>query len=162
MSLKRFLFYQDNCQEFLVLQVNPKIYQDNKSLLKHRKAIDSWAPVVLLHWYEGWDRFTYVKERKEKQENSKRHITLEVKASSFYWSQQSREVNPTSYTCQAEGIFGLGWLDWACYFRGAPLTTGWWDPTVCHQPSVNVNSLGCDALTTSEPWSLAIRFPNST
>jgi hypothetical protein len=31
------LFYQDNCQEFLVQQVNPQIWQDNKSLLKHTK-----------------------------------------------------------------------------------------------------------------------------
>jgi hypothetical protein len=28
------LFCQDNCQEFLVLQGNPQIYQDTKSLLK--------------------------------------------------------------------------------------------------------------------------------
>jgi hypothetical protein len=34
---------------------------------------------------------------------------------------------------------------------GSPLTTGWWDPAVCHEPSVNVNNLGCDPLSTSEP-----------
>jgi hypothetical protein len=45
--------------------------------------------------------------------------------SSFYWSQQSGDVNLTPSTCQVEGIFGLGWSDWACYFRGAQLTTGW-------------------------------------
>jgi hypothetical protein len=33
---------------------------------------------------------------------------------------------------------------------GAPLTTSWWDPAVCHEPSVNVNNLGCDPLSTSE------------
>jgi hypothetical protein len=33
----------------------------------------------------------------------------------------------------------------------APLTTGWWDPAVCHEPGVNVNNLGCDPLSTSEP-----------
>jgi hypothetical protein len=26
-----------------------------------------------------------------------------------------------------EGIFGLEWPDWACYFMGTPLTTDWWD-----------------------------------
>jgi hypothetical protein len=25
---------------------------------------------------------------------------------------------------------------------GAPLTAGWWDPAVCHEPFVNVNNLG--------------------
>jgi hypothetical protein len=34
---------------------------------------------------------------------------------------------------------------------GDPLTTGWWDPAVCHEPCVNVNNLGCDPLSTSEP-----------
>jgi hypothetical protein len=80
---------------------------------------------------------------------------LEVKTSSFYWTQQSGDVIPTPSTCWMEGIFGLGCPDWACYFRGgAPLTTGWWDPAVCHEPSVNVNNLGCDPLSTSEPWFL--------
>jgi hypothetical protein len=37
----RFLFCQDNCQRFLVLQVDPKIYQDSRNLLKHREARDS-------------------------------------------------------------------------------------------------------------------------
>jgi hypothetical protein len=60
------------------------------------------------------------------------------------------------------GIFGLGWPDWACYFKEAPLATGWWDPAVCHEPYVNVNNLGCDPLSTSEPWFSVIRFPNST
>jgi hypothetical protein len=45
---------------------------------------------------------------------------------------------------------------------GAPLTTGWWDPAVCQEPSVDVSNLGCDPLSTSEPWFLAIGFPNST
>jgi hypothetical protein len=44
---------------------------------------------------------------------------------------------------------------------GAPLTTGWWDPAVCHEPCVNVNNLGCDPLSTSEPWFLSTVFPNS-
>jgi hypothetical protein len=57
----------------------------------------------------------------------------------------------TPSTCQAEGIFGLGWPDWACYFRGAPLTTGWRDPAVCHEPCVNVSNLGGDPLSTSQP-----------
>jgi hypothetical protein len=77
--------------------------------------------------------------------------TLEIKTSSFYWNQQSRDVCPTLSTRQAEGIFGLGWPDWPGYFRGAPLTTGWWDPAVCHKPCVHVNHLGCDPLSTSEP-----------
>jgi hypothetical protein len=34
---------------------------------------------------------------------------------------------------------------------GTPLTTGWWDPAVCHEPCVNVNNLGFDPLSTSEP-----------
>jgi hypothetical protein len=48
------LFCQDNCQEFLVLQVNPQICQDNKSLLKTQKSRRQWAHGVLLHWYESW------------------------------------------------------------------------------------------------------------
>jgi hypothetical protein len=47
---------------------------------------------------------------------------MEVKTAGFYWSQQSGDVGPTPSTCQAEGIFGLGWPDWACYFRGTTLT----------------------------------------
>jgi hypothetical protein len=39
--MEKFLFCQDNHQRFLVLQVEPKIYQDSKSLLKHREAGDS-------------------------------------------------------------------------------------------------------------------------
>jgi hypothetical protein len=60
-------------------------------------------------------------------------------------------------------FFGLGCTDWACYFMGggAPLTTGWWDPAVCHKPYVNANNLGCDPLSKSEPWFLATMFPNS-
>jgi hypothetical protein len=42
---------------------------------------------------------------------------------------------------QTEEIFGLGWPDWAYYFKGDLLTTGWWDPAVCHEPSGNVNNL---------------------
>jgi hypothetical protein len=68
--LKWFLFCQDNCQKFLVLEVNPQIYQNNKSLLKHRGAGDRWAQGILLHWYEDWDKFTYVKKRKKKQSQS--------------------------------------------------------------------------------------------
>jgi hypothetical protein len=60
------------------------------------------------------------------------------------------------------GKFFPGMPDWACYFRGASLTTGWWDPAVCHEPCVNVNNLWCDPSSTSEPWFLVIRFPNST
>jgi hypothetical protein len=85
------------------------------------------------------------------KKNSKRSTTQEVKASSFYWTQQSRGVSPTPSTCWMEGIFALRWPDWACYFRRAPLTTGWWDPAVCHEQRVNVNNLGCDPLSTSEP-----------
>jgi hypothetical protein len=85
-----------------------------------------------------------------RNKNSKRSTTLKVKTSRFYWSQQSGDVSPIS-TYQAEGIFGLEWPDWACYFRETPLTTGWWDPAVCHEPSVNVNNLGYDPLSTSEP-----------
>jgi hypothetical protein len=44
----------------------------------------------------------------------------------------------------------------------APLTTSWWDPAICHELSVNVNNLGCDPLSTSEPCFLATVFPNST
>jgi hypothetical protein len=61
-----------------------------------------------------------------------------------------------------ERSFSWGWLDWACYFRGAPLTTGWWDPAVCREPYVNVNNLEYDTLSTSQPWFLATMFPNST
>jgi hypothetical protein len=50
-----------------------------------------------------------------------------------------------------EGIFALVCPDWACYLREAPFTTGWWDPAVCHEPYDNVNSPGCDPLSTSEP-----------
>jgi hypothetical protein len=37
--------------------------------------------------------------------------TLEVKTSSFYWSQQGGDVSPTPITWQAEEIFGQGWSD---------------------------------------------------
>jgi hypothetical protein len=43
---------------------------------------------------------------------------------------------------------------------GAPLTTGWWDPAVCHEPSVNVNNLGCDSLSTSDSWPLCFLTPH--
>jgi hypothetical protein len=36
----------------------------------------------------------------------------------------------TSSIWQVEGIFSLGWPDWPGYFRGAPWSTGWWDPAV--------------------------------
>jgi hypothetical protein len=73
---------------------------------------------------------------------------LEVKTSSLYWTQQS----PTPSTWQAEGIFGLGCPDWAYYFSGgAPLTISWWDPAVFHEPYINVNNLGYDPLSMSEP-----------
>jgi hypothetical protein len=48
-------------------------------------------------------------------------------------------------------IFGMEWPDWDCYFRGAPLTTGWWDLAVCREPSANVNNPGYDPLSTSKP-----------
>jgi hypothetical protein len=143
---KNGFFCQDNCQKFLGLQVNPQICQDNKSLLKYREARGSWTQGVLLHWYEGWDKFTYVKQSKKKAKPKytlqirkkknlkKKSTTLEVKTSSFYWSLQSGDVSSTPSTCQVEGIFGLGWPDWACFFKGPPLTTGWWDPAVCHEP----------------------------
>jgi hypothetical protein len=50
----------------LALQINPQIYQDNKNLLKHTEARDKWTHGVLLHWYEGWDRFTYTKQSLKK------------------------------------------------------------------------------------------------
>jgi hypothetical protein len=52
---------------------------------------------------------------------------------------------------QVEGIFALGWPDWACYFMGTALTTVSWDPAVYHEPYVNVKNLGCDHLSTSDP-----------
>jgi hypothetical protein len=119
----------------LVLLVNPQICQDNKSLLKHRETTGNWAQGVLLHWYEGWDRFTYVKQSKKwkkkpkghllyrinkKKKNSKRGTTLEVKTSSFYWTQQSEDVSPTPSTWQGEEIFGLGWSDLGLlFYRGS-------------------------------------------
>jgi hypothetical protein len=45
---------------------------------------------------------------------------------------------------------------------GTPLTTSWWDPPVCHETCVNVSNLAYDPLSTSEPWFVAIMFPNST
>jgi hypothetical protein len=33
----------------------------------------------------------------------------------------------------------------------AALTTDLWDPAVCHEPYVDVNNLGHDLLSTSEP-----------
>jgi hypothetical protein len=103
----------------------------------------------------------YILQIGKNNKNSKRNTTLKVKTCSFYWSQQSGDVSPTPSTWQVAKIFGLWWPDWTCYFRRALLTTGWWDPAVCHEPSVNVNNLGDDPLSTSEPWFLAIRFPNS-
>jgi hypothetical protein len=47
--LKLFLFCHDNCQKFLVLQVNPRIFQVNKNLLKHREVRGNWAHGMLLH-----------------------------------------------------------------------------------------------------------------
>jgi hypothetical protein len=86
-----------------------------------------------------------------KNNNSKRNTTLEVKISSFYWTQQSEGVSPTTSTCWMEAIFAMGWPDWTHYFRGTPLTTGWWDPAAYHEQCVNVNNLECDPLSTSEP-----------
>jgi hypothetical protein len=40
---------------------------------------------------------------------------------------------------------------WPVILRGSPLTTGWWDSAICHEPYVNVNNLGDDPLSTSEP-----------
>jgi hypothetical protein len=59
-----------------MLHVNPQIYQNNKSLLKHRKAGDNWAWGVLLHWYEGWDKFTYIKQKEK--EKTKPKYTLQI------------------------------------------------------------------------------------
>jgi hypothetical protein len=73
---------------------------------------------------------------------------VEVKTSSFYWTQQSGDVSLTPSTWQAEEIFALGLSDWAGYFRVAPLTTTWWDPAVCHESYVNVNNLEYDPLST--------------
>jgi hypothetical protein len=86
----------------------------------------------------------------------KKNTTLEIKTSSFYWTKQTEGVSPTPCTCWMEGIFGLGWLNWVCYFRGLLLTTGWWDPAVCHEPCVNVNILGCDPYQhlSHDTWSL--------
>jgi hypothetical protein len=92
-----------------------------------------------------------IKKRKKEKKTQKKSTILEAKTSSFYWTQQSGDVSPTPSTWQAEGIFGLGWPDWACYFRGAPLTTGWWDPAVCPETYVNANNLGCDPLSTAKP-----------
>jgi hypothetical protein len=48
--------------------------------------------------------------------------------------------------------FCPGMARFGCYFSGgAPLTTGWWDPAVCHEQSVNVDNLGCDPLSISKP-----------
>jgi hypothetical protein len=132
LSWKRFLFYQDNCQEFLVLHIDTKFYQDNKSLWKHREPIGSWAQGMLLHWYEGWDRFTHIKSSKKAKMHSpdrikgkfkKEQNTGGLENSSFYWSQQSGDVSSTPSTFWAE--------DWAHYIRGALLTTDWWDPAIC-------------------------------
>jgi hypothetical protein len=49
---------------------------------------------------------------KKKKKTSKRNTALEVKTSSFYWSQQSGDVSPIPSTCLAKGIFALGWPDW--------------------------------------------------
>jgi hypothetical protein len=82
---------------------------------------------------------------------TQRNTTLEVKTSNFYWTQQSGGESPNPSTCWMEGIGVLEWPDWAYYFRGAPLTTGWCDPDVCYEPYVNVNNLGCDPLSTAKP-----------
>jgi hypothetical protein len=159
LSSKWILFYQDNCQEFLVLQVNPKLYQDNKFIKTRRgKRQLSTGSAAALMW--GSRQIYSCKAKLKKKKNSKRSTAPEGKTSSFQWTQQSGGVGPTPSTWQAEGIFGLRWPGWACYFRRTPLTTGWWDPAGCHQPFVKVNSLGCDPLSTSEPWFWAI--PNST
>jgi hypothetical protein len=34
---------------------------------------------------------------------------------------------------------------------GAPLTTCLWDCAVCYEPYIDVNNLGCDPLSISEP-----------
>jgi hypothetical protein len=76
------------------------------------------------------------------KKHSKRNTTLKVKTSNYYWAQQSEDVSHITSTCQAEEIFGLELLDGACYFRGPPLTTGWWDPAVCHEPCVKIQQSG--------------------
>jgi hypothetical protein len=55
------LFYQDNCQESLVLQEITKT-----SLLGHREATGSWTQGVLLHWHVDWDKSASVKQNKNK------------------------------------------------------------------------------------------------
>jgi hypothetical protein len=72
----------------------------------------------------------------------------------FQFLLESTEWRCKSYSCHMcdRGNF-LGWDDQIglIIFRRAPLTTGWWDPAVCHEPCINVNNLGCDSLSTSEP-----------
>jgi hypothetical protein len=154
------LFCQDNCQKFLVLQVNPKIYQDNKTSLKHTETIGGWTPRVLLHWYEGWNRFTYVMHSKENKNKAKRYPPDRQKKKSQKGALHWRSSPPVNKVEMLVLLLphGLRWPDWTCYFREAPLTTGWWDPAVYHEPCVNINNLGCDPSSTSEPWFLAKGF----
>jgi hypothetical protein len=91
------------------------------------------------------------------KKKKKKKTTLEVKTSSFYWTQQSEGVSPTPSTYWIEEIFGLGCPDWACYFRGkgAPLTTSWCYTVVCHESYVNVNNLGCRSQGIDNPLSIS-------
>jgi hypothetical protein len=151
------LFYQNNCQKFLVLQVNLKIYQDSKSLLKHREASTRCTATLIWGLRQIYSRKTKWKKKK----TSKRSTTLEVKTSGFYWSQWSGDVSPTPSTCQVEEF-----LNWDGQIEPVILGGLHWLQVdgilLYHGPSVNVSNLGCDPLSTSDQWFLTIRFPDST
>jgi hypothetical protein len=94
-------------------------------------------------------------DRIKKKKTQKGALQWKSRPPVFFWTQQSGDVSPTPSTCRQREFL-------ICYFRGAPLTTGWWDPPLCHEPSVNINNLGCDPLLATEPRFLATMFPNST
>jgi hypothetical protein len=60
---------------------------------------------------------------KKKKKLKKEHYTG-GKDLQFLLASTSEDVSPIPSTWQAEGIFGLGEPDWACYFSQPPLTTG--------------------------------------
>jgi hypothetical protein len=121
---------------------------------------------------EGWDTLTYAKRLETKGQQQSQSAPPDsirkTQTGALHWGHDrqfllhSAECRcPTPATWQAEGIFGLGWPDWSCYFRGLH----WLQVDgllLCHEPYVNVNNLGCDPLSTSEPWFSATVFPNST
>jgi hypothetical protein len=72
--------------------------------------------------------------------NKKEHYTGSQDLQ-FLLDSTPGDVSPTPSIWHAEEILALRWPDWASYCRGAPLTTGWWDPAVCHEPFVNVRKL---------------------